>query len=110
MTVSTMEATFEVTYGPTTVRLWLDAKDMPSSFDTTLEAEWAPKIESWLFDRFAPMEAGERSAKVAAQRTSLAELFDRLAAVPGILAAQIVEGNPIGTANSKRGFLVRYGP
>ncbi len=100
-----MRATLEVSYFKTTVRLWLDSKAMPQCVDGVQACadEWSQKIKDMLYQRW------EGSAKLSASRTPLQPLFDALASVPGIVAAEMVELHP-DDADVRRGYLVEYAP
>ncbi|HEY6193431.1 MAG TPA: hypothetical protein VI504_00165 [Candidatus Eisenbacteria bacterium] len=106
--IYSMEATLEVTYFGTTVRLWIDSKSMPQCVQSdadvkSCDAEWAPQIRQWLMDRWGGMT-------LVANRAPLDELFNKLESIPGIIAAQIVECLLNEDRDTKRGYLVRYVP
>jgi hypothetical protein len=100
-----MQATLEVSFFKTTVRLWLDSKEMPQCVDGVQACadEWGQKIKNMLYPRW------EGGGKLSASRTPLQPLFDVLASVPGIVAAQIVEQHP-DDPDIRRGYYVEYAP
>jgi len=104
-TYQTMQATLEVTYFKTTVRLWLDSKQMPFGVEDVQSV--ADRFGQRIKDRL--MKRWEGSFALSASRDALDAVFADLAAIPGILAAQIVELHP-NDVDVRRGYYVEYAP
>ena len=102
------EATIEVSFFRTTVRVWIDAPDVtPDVSDVKwFEDAWAQKIKTWLMRRWAAV-GQDGTLQHNTDLPPIRDLFDQLQAIPNIAAAQIVEQHPTDP-DIQRGFLVNY--
>lgn len=105
----TYEATLEVRYFKTTVRIWISIADVYNCVtDGKADQAWGQKIKDWLVKRWAAADLQRGTcAPLDGLRPPLVQLFDRLATIPGIVTAQIVEEDS-EDPDIKRGVLRHY--